>query len=135
MPPTSSAVAWERSGLQTARRLVERGARHLLLLGRSGLPPRATWPSSAGLDETTRERITVIQELESRGANVRVLAVDVSDRPALAKSLKILEELPPLRGVFHLAGMLDDGVLQNQTRERLEKVFAAKARGASIWTN
>ncbi len=39
-------------------------------------------------------------------------------------------EVPPLRGIFHLAGVLDDGVLREQTRERFDRVMAAKALGA-----
>ena len=38
--------------------------------------------------------------------------------------------MPPLRGIFHLAGVLDDGVLREQTRERFDRVMAAKVLGA-----
>src|SRR6202011_465171 len=37
---------------------------------------------------------------------------------------------PPLRGIMHLAGILDDGALVRQTLDRFDDVFAAKARGA-----
>ena len=39
-------------------------------------------------------------------------------------------KLPPLRGIFHLAGVLDDGVLREQTRERFDRVMASKVSGA-----
>jgi acyl transferase domain-containing protein/acyl carrier protein len=112
-------------GLQTAQRLVERGARHLVLVGRRGLPAEAT-----DLDEATRHRLTAVAALKEQGATVHVLAVDVSDREALAEALRVLDDMPPLRGVFHTAGTLDDGVLLNQSRERLAQVFAAKVKGA-----
>ena len=42
-------------------------------------------------------------------------------------------ELPPLRGIFHLAGVLDDGVSREQTRERFDRVMAPKvARGLAL---
>jgi acyl carrier protein len=36
----------------------------------------------------------------------------------------------PLRGVFHAAGVLDDAVLEQQSRERFARVFAPKLAGA-----
>jgi len=116
-------------GLLTAGRLVERGARHLVLLGRTGLPARDERLEST-LDEVTRARIQAVEKLETHGAVVHVVAVDVADRAALAEALQSLERLPPLRGVYHAAGTLDDGVLLNQSPERSAKVFAAKVRGA-----
>ncbi len=41
-----------------------------------------------------------------------------------------IESLPPLRGIIHAAGILNDGILQQQTWERFEKVLAPKAQGA-----
>lgn len=56
---------------------------------------------------------------------------DVSQREQLSKALvEIRAAMPPLRGIFHLAGVLDDGMLREQTRERFDRVMAAKALGA-----
>ena len=38
-------------------------------------------------------------------------------------------EMGPIRGVFHAAGVLDDGMLSEQTPERIARVLAPKARG------
>ena len=43
---------------------------------------------------------------------------------------QIGQEMPPLRGIFHLAGVLDDGILREQSRERFDRVMAAKVHGA-----
>ena len=43
---------------------------------------------------------------------------------------EVSAELPPLRGVIHAAGLLDDGLLQKQSWERFDGVFAPKVRGA-----
>src|SRR5262249_39821071 len=37
---------------------------------------------------------------------------------------------PPLRGIFHLAGVLQDGLVVHQDASSLENVMHAKARGA-----
>ena len=55
----------------------------------------------------------------------------MGDRGEIAGLLaEIRAEHPPLRGVFHLAGVLDDGILREQTRERFDRVMGAKMHGA-----
>lgn len=103
-------------GLLVANWLVNRGARHLVLLGRSKPAPEA---------------VEQLQELERFGANVVVRQCDVGCGQELDILLQnIRKNLPPLRGLFHLAGVLDDGVLREQTRERFDRVMGAKVRGA-----
>ena len=100
-------------GLLAADWLVEQGARHLVLCGRSAPSERA------------RERIAA---LETAGAQVTVAAVDVSDRDQVRALLDGIT--PPLAGVQHAAGVLDDGVLMNMDWERFATVFAPKVDGA-----
>jgi acyl transferase domain-containing protein/NAD(P)-dependent dehydrogenase (short-subunit alcohol dehydrogenase family) len=103
-------------GLLVARWLVGQGAKNLALLGRRG--------------PTVDARAT-IAELELSGARFAVFQSDVGDEEQLASALRqIAETLPPLRGVFHLAGILDDGIVAHQTWERFAKVFAPKIHGA-----
>jgi myxalamid-type polyketide synthase MxaB len=103
-------------GLTVARWLVEQGAQHLVLVGRSG-------PSDA-----IRE---VLQELEEAGARVVVAAADVAREDQIARVIdEVRREGPPLRGVVHAAGVLDDGILTQQTRERFERVMTPKVDGA-----
>ncbi|MCC6356328.1 MAG: SDR family NAD(P)-dependent oxidoreductase [Verrucomicrobiae bacterium] len=103
-------------GLKLARWLVDRGARQLVLVGRSS-------PS----EEATR----AIAGLEADGARVAVRNCDVSSPTDVAHLVAMFgRDLPPLRGIFHLAGVLDDGILREQTRERFDRVMAAKMRGA-----
>jgi acyl transferase domain-containing protein/acyl carrier protein len=103
-------------GLELADWMADRGARHLVLMGRRA-------PSA--------EARIRIDGLEAKGARVRVAMVDVSRHGELASLLKDLRStLPPLRGVFHAAGLLDDGVLTQQSRERFERVMAPKVAGA-----
>jgi acyl transferase domain-containing protein len=103
-------------GLLVARWLVDHGARHVALVGRSG---------ASGAVETT------LRELEARGAQVRVLRANVAYEAEVARLLQEIEAtMPPLRGIFHAAGVLDDGVLLQQRWERFERVFAPKISGA-----
>jgi malonyl CoA-acyl carrier protein transacylase len=99
-------------GLEVARWLVHRGATQLVLLGRSK-------PNSEAQQQ--------IQELEQQGIKVTSVEADVSD---YARVAEILQRTSQLQGIIHAAGMLDDGVIQQLTPERIQRVMSAKVRGA-----
>ncbi|KNB50454.1 type I polyketide synthase [Streptomyces caatingaensis] len=104
-------------GAETARRLAERGARHLALVSRRG--PEA--PDAARL----------VGELGALGARARAHAADVSD-PAAVRAL--VEEVTaagrPVRGIVHAAMHLDDGALAELDDDRFRSVLAPKWGGA-----
>jgi myxalamid-type polyketide synthase MxaB len=103
-------------GLHVAGWLVEQGARHLVLAGRRGL------------GEAAAQRV---RGLEQAGARVEVVAADVSRRSEVEGLLSAAaQRLPPLAGVVHAAGVLDDGVLSQQSWPRFAKVLAPKVGGA-----
>jgi malonyl CoA-acyl carrier protein transacylase len=104
-------------GLLVAGWMVEHGARQLVLVGRSQPSPEVN---------------AQLQELQQAGAKVLVAQADVSQTEELARVLSEIEEnvLPPLRGIIHAAAVLDDGIVLQQTWERLEKVMAPKVEGA-----
>ncbi|MFF3216099.1 type I polyketide synthase [Streptomyces sp. NPDC002886] len=104
-------------GALFARHLVsEYGVRHLVLTSRRGLDA----PGAAELRS----------ELVELGAQVTVVACDVSDREALAEVLAAVPAEHPLTGVVHSAGVLDDGVVGALTPERFDTVLAPKADAA-----
>ncbi|NEO43740.1 MAG: SDR family NAD(P)-dependent oxidoreductase [Moorea sp. SIO4A3] len=103
-------------GLLVARWMVDKGAKHLVLLGR-----RAP-------DDGVSQKLT---ELETAGAEVVVAKADVSDVESITRVLhKIEQSKIPLAGVIHAAGMLSDGMLQNQIWSSFEQVMAPKVQGA-----
>ncbi|GGX29635.1 type I polyketide synthase [Streptomyces lomondensis] len=102
-------------GAALARHLVaEHGVRHLLLTARRG-------PEAPGAEELRGE-------LEELGARVGIVACDAADRAALAEVVRRCE--PPLAAVVHAAGVLDDGVLDSLTPERMAAVLRPKADAA-----
>lgn len=104
-------------GLVVARWAVERGARHVVLAGR-------TEPSTAAC--------AAIRELEQQGARIVTVRADITNRNDVARLVASTKEhgLPSLRGVIHAAGILDDGVLIQQNWERFRRVYAPKIAGA-----
>lgn len=104
-------------GLATAAWLADRGARHLVLLGRRGL---ATPGASAA-----------VEALQARGVKVWAQACDVTDRAALSELLvRVRAQLPPLRGVLHAAMAIDDGLLADLDVTRLDTALRPKLLGA-----
>ncbi len=73
---------------------------------------------------------SVLQALREAGAELKLVQADVSKREEIASVLEeIQHSMPPLKGIFHAAGVLDDGILSQQTWERFAKVFAPKVDG------
>ncbi|WP_172382404.1 type I polyketide synthase [Streptomyces sp. MNP-20] len=103
-------------GGHVARWLAREGAEHLVLTSRRG----ADAPGAGELRA----------ELEGLGTEVTIVACDVADREALARLLAEIPESVPLTGVFHTAGVLDDGVLDGLTAERFATVFRPKVQAA-----
>jgi amino acid adenylation domain-containing protein len=117
-------------GLAVAQRLVERGARQLVLLGRSGLPDRAGW-RNVPTETPVANAITAIERLEADGATVHVAAVDVADEDRLAACVAALHAagLPPIRGVIHAAGIAELVPLQALGPATLSSVLRPKVQG------
>jgi short-subunit dehydrogenase/acyl carrier protein len=104
-------------GLQVAEWLVSRGARHLVLMGRRGAA--ATVAQEA------------VRRWQEAGVYVRVARADIARVHELQSVLtEIQASMPPLRGVIHAAGILDDGILMQQQWARFAAVLAPKIAGA-----
>jgi NAD(P)-dependent dehydrogenase (short-subunit alcohol dehydrogenase family) len=101
-PDATYVIAGGTGGLgrRLAVWLEERGAGNIVLLGRGASGPRA-------------------------------MRCDVSERAQVAEAFQQIERsMPPVRGIFHLAGILDDAMLVHQDAERFHRAGAAKIEGA-----
>ena len=103
-------------GLTLAKWLSEKGATHLVLTGRRALD-----------DEMT----ATLKNLENPNTKVTYESMDIGDEKSVAHLLKRLEHSEkPLKGIFHLAGVLDDATLMEQDWNHFEKVFRPKVYGS-----
>ncbi|MFI7663622.1 SDR family NAD(P)-dependent oxidoreductase [Micromonospora parva] len=104
-------------GGRIARHLVTgHGVRRLLIAGRTG--PDADVAA------------TLTADLEALGAQVKIATCDVSDREAVAALVEGVPAEYPLTAVVHAAGVLDDGVVEALTPDRLDGVAGPKAEAA-----
>jgi polyketide synthase 12 len=104
-------------GALIARHVVaEHGIRSVLLASRSG-------GSAAGADE-------LAADLREHGARVDIVGCDVSDRRQVAELIARVPADAPLTAVVHAAAVLDDGVVEALTPERIDRVFGPKLDAA-----
>ncbi|MFC5174993.1 type I polyketide synthase, partial [Streptomyces mutomycini] len=104
-------------GAHTARWFAEKGAEHLLLVGRRG----AEAPGAEDL----------AAELTALGSKVTLAACDAGDRSALASLLDSIPAELPLTAVVHSAALLDDSLLDTLSVGRLDRALHAKSRAAT----
>ena len=103
-------------GLCVAQWLVDKGALHLVLAGRRA---------------ASAEAQVAIETWRQRGVAVAVVEADIAVRADASRLFStIAASMPPLRGVLHAAGVLDDGVLQQQNWQDFERVLRPKVDGA-----
>ncbi|WP_349268771.1 phthiocerol synthesis polyketide synthase type I PpsA [Mycolicibacterium parafortuitum] len=120
-------------GLVTADWLADRGARRVILAGRTALPPRRQWDTD-DLDADTRRKIAAVRALESRGVAVELAPLDIGSRDAVEAWLARRDEqgAPPVRGVVHGAGLTDSQLLTDIDDERLRRTLWPKVAGAQV---
>lgn len=118
-------------GLVTADWLADRGARRVILAGRTALPPRSRWDAD-DLGKDVREKIDAIRALELRGVAVETAALDIGSRDDLTAWMSRRDEqgAPPIRGVIHGAGLTDSQLLTDIDDERLRTTLWPKVAGA-----
>ena len=103
-------------GLATAEWLASRGAGEIVLVGRRG---------PAAEDELKIARV------RAAGARVSVVSCDIGDRESVATLWRdVLSSRPPLKGIVHAAGIVDDAPLGQQDVSRFDEVARAKISGA-----
>ena len=105
-------------GREVASWLAEKGATEVVLVSRRDPDESAT---------------AFIRSIEDKGCQVVVHSADMSNRADVEKLLaRFGNDLKPLTGVVHAAGVLDDGLIESQTAERFEKVLQPKIAAARL---
>ncbi|MEO7275590.1 MAG: SDR family NAD(P)-dependent oxidoreductase [Vicinamibacterales bacterium] len=103
-------------GLAIAQWLVRQGARHLVLVGRRGA--------------ATPEAQEAVRRMTSLGVRVRVAAADVTEADAVRRLVEDIQHtMPPLRGIFHAAMVLEDAYLLQLDAAKLGRVMGPKVAG------
>lgn len=106
-------------GRTVAEYLVRCGARHLVLTSRrdrAALPP---------------DKASFLAALDAAGVEVVVAQSDVAEaHDVIALMADMRANMPPLRGIIHSAGVVEDGLLLGLQPPQLQRVLAPKVRGA-----
>ncbi len=105
-------------GLKLIQWLVNQGAKHLAVLSRRSL------------EQISEQTLQVIEAWRHQGVEIQYFPVDVSCREQLKTVLSSIQTTqPPLKGIFHAAGVLADSILIHYDWERFAKGLAAKVGG------
>ncbi len=103
-------------GFSLAELMIEKGASNLVLMGRS--KPNVSIQKA-------------IDKLTGKGATIVAVQGDVSKPNDLKKILsKIKQEMPPLKGVFHAAGLYKPSIIIEETEQQFQEIFSPKVIGA-----
>lgn len=92
-------------GLKSSQWLLDKGATNIILLGRSGLPPKKEWLE---LPQSHKDfnKVQAVIAMEKQGASISIVRMDIRDTAALSSLFeKLKDERKPVRGVIHAAGV------------------------------
>ena len=116
-------------GLQVASWLTDQGAKHLILMGRTALPPRSKWLSLTEGDLGYAKTQSILA-IEAKGAQVYLATADVADPEQLNQTMQAIDG-PAIRGVFHLAVVPPQfAALEQVDLDQLEQTLRPKVLGA-----
>ncbi|MFC4536701.1 SDR family NAD(P)-dependent oxidoreductase [Sphaerisporangium dianthi] len=104
-------------GARVARWLADRGAEHLVLVGRRGVDAPGAPELAAGL--------------AASGVRVTIAACDAADRAALAAVIDAIPDDCPLTAVVHAAGVLANAPVDAVDADRVDEVLDVKVRAAT----
>lgn len=102
-------------GLELSKWMSANGAKNLVLTSRNGI-------------KTGYQKL-VVERLEENGTNVIVSSIDNSNDQGATELLQEANNLAPLGGIFNLAMVLRDSLIENSTVEDFELVFNPKCLG------
>lgn len=120
-------------GLVVAEDLADTAPATIVLLARTPVPPRASWPAliaSADTDEKLRGRLSRLLGIEERGSTVVTVSCDVSDESALRAAVTaVRERYGRISGAYHCAGVAGGAMMAIRADADADAVLAAKVAG------
>ena len=123
-------------GLTMAERLATELKAKLVLVGRTPMPEREEWDDwlrSRGGDDSVGRKIRKVQELERAGAEVLVLAGDVTNPDQMRDIFQAAgARFGVVHGVLHTAGVVKDELIQLKLESNIADVFGPKIHGTVV---
>lgn len=122
-------------GLEAAKYLAEKGAKHICLLSRKKLPDEAQWQKI--IDENADKKmcsiVSVMKQLREKGIDIFARSADVADYAAMkALTSEITKEYGKIAGVIHCAGVAGDGFIVNKPFDVFRNVVSPKMLGTKV---
>ena len=123
-------------GSEIANHLVDRGARRIVLMGVTPMPPRNRWEALVSRPETpaaVTQRIERVMNIENRGALVDLYIGSLKDKKRLSSYFKdIRKRIGEVGGVIHCAGLAlhEDPAFIKKRVADMQEVFEPKIEGA-----
>jgi acyl-CoA synthetase (AMP-forming)/AMP-acid ligase II/thioesterase domain-containing protein/acyl carrier protein/nucleoside-diphosphate-sugar epimerase len=120
-------------GQHVAAHLLRHFRARLLIVGRSPLAPRESWSKAAAGSGPESELVRACMRLEAQGGEFSYVTADVADVAALKAALERAEKSwgQQLDGIFHLAGLYREALLETETPEGL--AAAMHPKGSGTW--
>ncbi|MEV7469275.1 SDR family NAD(P)-dependent oxidoreductase [Streptomyces kronopolitis] len=124
-------------GLRLAAHLADRGARHIVLVGRSRAPVRNQWAAlvaAPGTDPALRARLTALLALVERGVTLTVRTDALDDVASLRRLIgRVRKQAGGIDAVFHCAGVMDPPTsFLSRTPEEISRVLRPKTDGLRV---
>ncbi|WP_433854475.1 SDR family NAD(P)-dependent oxidoreductase [Streptomyces kronopolitis] len=124
-------------GLRLAAHLADRGARHIVLVGRSRAPVRNQWAALVAApttDPALRARLTALLALVERGVTLTVRTDALDDVASLRRLIgRVRKQAGGIDAVFHCAGVMDPPTsFLSRTPEEISRVLRPKTDGLRV---
>lgn len=123
-------------GLGFSRHLAKVAQAKLVLIGRSGLPPKAEWKqwlSSHDEQNLLSTKIKQVQALEELGAEVLIIKADVCNLEQMQAMVnQVCNRFGEIHGVIHAAGVASGNIIQMKTPEMAASTLEPKVKGTLV---
>jgi acyl transferase domain-containing protein len=123
-------------GLMLAEHLARTRKANLVLVSRGDLPPRGEWRDwidTHAESDPTAARLRALLAIEAAGGQAMVAPADVSNVVRMREiAAEARERFGRIDGVFHAAGVIDDGPIQTKSQPEIERVFTPKVHGTLV---